>query len=103
MNPVCLGNILCNAGAAGAVFAYISGSPHAAGAHDRRVRHRRRRVRAIARRRFVQRPGLFDGHSALSMAAVMVSFCIFAIVSYAFIARPAEARGLAIRPQHGAG
>jgi DHA1 family bicyclomycin/chloramphenicol resistance-like MFS transporter len=27
MNPVCLGNILCNAGAAGAVFAYISGSP----------------------------------------------------------------------------
>jgi MFS transporter, DHA1 family, multidrug resistance protein len=40
--------------------------------------------------------GLFDGHSALSMAAVMVSFCIFAIVSYAFVARPAEARRLAI-------
>jgi MFS transporter, DHA1 family, multidrug resistance protein len=27
MHPVCLGNILCNVAAAGAVFAYIAGSP----------------------------------------------------------------------------
>jgi DHA1 family bicyclomycin/chloramphenicol resistance-like MFS transporter len=48
--------------------------------------------------------GLFDGRSPLSMAVVMVSFCIFAIVSYAFVARPAEAGGLATRSgQHGAG
>jgi DHA1 family bicyclomycin/chloramphenicol resistance-like MFS transporter len=34
--------------------------------------------------------GLFDGHSPLSMAAVMTSFCILAIASYACVARPAE-------------
>jgi DHA1 family bicyclomycin/chloramphenicol resistance-like MFS transporter len=34
--------------------------------------------------------GLFDGHSPLSMAAVMTSCCILAIASYACVARPAE-------------
>jgi DHA1 family bicyclomycin/chloramphenicol resistance-like MFS transporter len=33
---------------------------------------------------------LFDDRSALSMAAVMASFCLLAIASYAGIARPAE-------------
>lgn len=202
MNPVCLGNILCNAGAAGAVFAYISGSPlffinildltpnqyglifgasslsvmggtfvnnrlgsrgvspsqmiiigltlslvlamlllvaTLAGVQSivlvvlvmigvalsfglispNAVNAAMQPVPTIAGSAaavvvFVQLlaagsssalvAGLFDGHSALSMAAVMVSFCIFAIVSYAFVARPAEARGLAIQSgQHGAG
>jgi MFS transporter, DHA1 family, multidrug resistance protein len=202
MNPVCLGNILCNAGAAGAVFAYISGSPlffinvlgltpnqyglifgasslsvmggtfvnnrlgsrgvspsqmimigltlslvlamlllvaTLAGVQSialvvlvmigvalsfglispNAVNAAMQPVPTIAGSAaavvvFVQLlgagsssalvAGLFDGHSPLSMAAVMVSFCIFAIVSYAFVARPAEVRGLAIRSgQHDAG
>jgi DHA1 family bicyclomycin/chloramphenicol resistance-like MFS transporter len=195
MNPVCLGNILCNAGAAGAVFAYISGSPLffinvleltpsqyglIFGASSLSVIggtfvNNRLGARGVSPSRmimigltlslvlallllvatlagvqsialvvlvmigvalsfglispnavnatmqplptiagsaaavvvFVQLlgagsssalvAGLFDGHSAFSMAAVMVSFCMVAIVSYAFVARPAEARGLAIR------
>jgi DHA1 family bicyclomycin/chloramphenicol resistance-like MFS transporter len=202
MNPVCLGNILCNAGAAGAVFAYISGSPlffinvlgltpnqyglifgasslsvmggtfvnnrlgsrgvspsqmmmigltlslvlatfllvaTLAGVQSialvvlvmigialsfglispNAVNSAMQPVPTIAGSAaavvvFVQLlgagsssalvAGLFDGHSPLSMAAVMVSFCIFAIVAYVFVARPAEARGLVFRSgQHGAG
>jgi MFS transporter, DHA1 family, multidrug resistance protein len=202
MNPVCLGNILCNAGAAGAVFAYISGSPlffidalgltpnqyglifgasslsviggtfvnsrlgsrgvspsqmimigltlslvlatlllvaTLAGVQSialvvlamigvalsfglispNAVNAAMQPVPMIAGSAaavvvFVQLlgagsssalvAGLFDGHSSLSMAAVMFSFCIFAICAYAFVARPAEARASAIRlGRHGAG
>jgi DHA1 family bicyclomycin/chloramphenicol resistance-like MFS transporter len=34
--------------------------------------------------------GLFDGHSAYSMAVVMVFFCVLAIASYVCVVRPAE-------------
>jgi DHA1 family bicyclomycin/chloramphenicol resistance-like MFS transporter len=33
---------------------------------------------------------LFDGHSALSMAVVMLSFCLLAIASYVGVIRPAK-------------
>jgi len=32
----------------------------------------------------------FDGHSAFSMAIVMIFFCLFAIASYVGVARSAE-------------
>jgi DHA1 family bicyclomycin/chloramphenicol resistance-like MFS transporter len=38
--------------------------------------------------------GLFDGRSALSMAVVMVAFCLLAVASYVGVARPAERRAL---------
>lgn len=38
--------------------------------------------------------GLFDGRSALSMALVMVAFCLLAIASYVGVARPAERNAL---------
>jgi DHA1 family bicyclomycin/chloramphenicol resistance-like MFS transporter len=34
--------------------------------------------------------GLFDGHSAFSMAVVMTFFCVLAIASYVFVVRAAE-------------
>jgi DHA1 family bicyclomycin/chloramphenicol resistance-like MFS transporter len=37
---------------------------------------------------------LFDGHSAVSMAAIMISFCLLAIASYLGVARPAERSAL---------
>jgi hypothetical protein len=36
----------------------------------------------------------FDGHSAFSMAIVMISFCLFAIASYVGVARSAEPSAL---------
>jgi DHA1 family bicyclomycin/chloramphenicol resistance-like MFS transporter len=39
--------------------------------------------------------GLFDGHSAISMAAVMGSFCLLAIAAHFGVARPAERACLA--------
>ena len=38
--------------------------------------------------------GLFDGRSALSMAVVMVAFCLLAVASYVGVARPAERSAL---------
>jgi DHA1 family bicyclomycin/chloramphenicol resistance-like MFS transporter len=33
---------------------------------------------------------LFDGHSALSMATVMLSFCVLAVASYVGVVGPAK-------------
>ena len=53
------------------------------------------RVRRYWRRRAISRSSalvaaLFDGHSAFSMAVVMLSFCLLAIASYVGVIGPAK-------------